>query len=390
MRKLIVIVVIILIGWYAYGHLMPHGGGMPQGGAAPVSVAEVIDRDVQLWHEFSGRLVAINEVEIRPQVSGTIEKVYFKDGAMVNKGDPLFTIDPRPYEAAVQSAAARAALAESELKRGQALIADKAIPQNDYDQRKNNAEVARADLVRAKLNLEYTHITSPISGRASRAEVTEGNLVEAGSGAPVLTTVVTRSPIYADFEVDETTFLQYVQASATGNKDAAGIPVRMGLANETDAPHEGHIESFDNRMNNVSGTIRVRAVFDNADGKLVPGLFARIRIGSAGESKAILITDRAVGTDQSKKFVLVVGDDGKVEYREVVLGPLVDGLRVVEQGLKAGDKIIVSGLQRAHPGSTVKPEVAPMEEGSEVGDQGSGKEKSDTKKDAPDAEKEKQ
>jgi multidrug efflux system membrane fusion protein len=352
-------VAIIGIGYFAYGRFMPHGGGAgPMGGAPPVSVAEVIQRNVQLWHEFSGRLVAVDQVEIRPQVSGTIEKVYFKDGAMVQKGDPLFTIDPRPYQAAYDAVAARASLAESELKRGAGLIADKAIPQHDFDQRKNNAAIARADLATAKLNLDYTHITAPISGKASRAEITEGNLVASGSSAPVLTTIVTSTPIYADFDADEATYIQYIPHNA----DTSHIPVMMGLSGEAGTPHTGTIQSFDNRVNTTSGTIRMRAVFDNADGTLIPGLYARIRLGSPGETQSILITDRAVGTDQSKKFVLVVGDDKKVVYREVTLGPVVDGLRVVTDGLKPGEKIVVNGTQRARPGQEVTPEVVPMED----------------------------
>ena len=217
----------------------------------------------------------------------------------------------------------------------------------------------------ARLNLDYTQIRAPFSGKASRAEVTVGNLVEAGGSAPVLTSVVSSDPLYADFEIDENSFLRYVAADAADG-NVSRIPVMMGLATETDAPHQGHIESFDNRLNTASGTIRVRAVFGNPNGTLVPGLFARIRLGNAGESRVILITDRAVGTDQNKKFVYVVGADNKVEYREVKLGAEVDNLRVVEDGLKPGDKIIVNGLQRAHPGAPVTPQVVDMD-GQESG-----------------------
>jgi multidrug efflux system membrane fusion protein len=368
-KFLIFLAVVIGGGYWAYGHflapMMAAGGGAPpgMGGAAPVSVAKVIQKNVQQWHEFSGRLTSIDQVDIRPQVSGTIDSVHFQDGAVVNKGDMLFTIDPRPYEAALQSANARATLASSDLQRAKGLLADKAIPQRDYDQRKNAAAVAQADLTKAKLDLEYTKITSPITGRTGRVEITAGNLVESGPNAPVLTTVVSSNPIYADFEVDENTYLQYVHADATGNVNAAQIPVQMGLATETDTPHIGHIESFDNRLSSNSGTIRVRATFDNGNGVLVPGLFARIRLGSAATAKAILISDVAVGTDQNKKFVYVVDPkDNKVVYREVTLGQMAEGLRVVENGLSEGEEIIVNGIQRAHPGAPVTPEVVPMED----------------------------
>lgn len=366
LKRFLIIAVIVGIAYFAWQRFMPQGGfGGQPGGAPPVSVAEVIERDVQQWHEFSGKLVAVDQVEIRPRVSGVIEQVHFKDGAVVKKGDMLFTIDPRPYEAAMQAAIARATLANNEFRRAQTLLAEKAIPQRDFDQRRNDAEVAKADLTRAELDLGYTHIKSPIAGRTGRAEITAGNLVEAGGGAPVLTTVVSSTPIYADFEIDEATYLQYAQAKTTGDAKARKIPVMMGLSGETDTSHNGHIQSFDNRLDNASGTVRVRAVFDNGDGVLVPGLFARIRLGTPMQTKALLITDRAVGTDQNKKFVLVVGTENKVEYREVKLDGLVDGLRVVNEGLKPGDKIIVNGLQRARPGTPVTPEVVPMEDTGE-------------------------
>lgn len=362
LKKVLVLVVILAIGYFLYGRFIPHGGQMPQGGAAPVSVAEVIGRDVQQWHEFSGRLVAVDQVDIRPQVSGTIEKILFKDGQLVKKGDLLIVIDPRPFEAVLAAAQATASLAESDLKRGESLMADKAIPQHDYDQRKNNAAVARAALATARLNLDYTHIVSPISGKVGRAEITQGNLVETGGSAPVLTTVVANDPIYADFDADEATFLQYAQASATSDKAAGQVPVKMGLMNETGTPHAGRIQSFDNRMDNASGTIRMRGIFPNPDGTLVPGLFARINLGSSAEQTAVLISDRAIGTDQDRKFVLVVGKDNKVEHREVKLAGLADGLRMVTDGLKPGEKIIVSGMQRVMmPGQAVTPEDVPME-----------------------------
>jgi multidrug efflux system membrane fusion protein len=329
------------------------------GGAPPVSVSEVVEREVRQWSEFSGKLVAVDQVEIRPRVTGTIESIHFADGAYVNKGDLLFVIDPRPYQAAYQAASSQWVLAHSDLARAKSLVASKTIPQRDYDQRKSTAAMAKAAYVKAGLDLEYTHIESPISGRASRAEVTVGNLVEAGMGqAPLLTTIVSSTPIYADFEIDETTFLKYAGAGVTGNKDAATIPVILQLGA---TKKEGHVESFDNRVNNISGTVRVRAVFDNADGTLVPGLFARVKMGSPAATKSLLITDRAIGTDQSKKFVIIVGAENKTERRYIKLGGLAENLRVVEDGLKPGEKIIVNGLQRVMmPGQPVTPEMVPM------------------------------
>lgn len=366
-KSLIVLILVVVIGYFIYMRTMGGGAGgqmagMPHDMAMPVSVAEVTEREIQEWSEFSGRLVAVDQVEIRPRVSGTIDSIHFADGDYVKKGAVLFTIDPRPYEAAYQAASARAILTETELRRAERLLADKAVPQRDFDQRKNDARIARADLTRAKLDLGYTKILAPIEGRVSRAEITVGNLVDAGGNAPILTTVVSNRPIYADFEIDEKTYLRYTRGANGESQAVSQIPVTMNLATEIGAPHIGRIESFDNQLNPASGTIRVRAIFENTDGALVPGLFARIKLGSPTQTRALLITDRAVGTDQSKKFVLVVGNDNKVEYREVKLGAMADGLRVVQSGLKAGEKIVVNGLQRARPGSAVMPEMVPMDD----------------------------
>ncbi len=347
---------------------------MPQMPPMPVNVAEVAQRDVQQWHEYSGRLASVDAVQIRPRVAGTIDAVHFKDGSRVEKGALLFTIDPRPFQAevdraggALASAQAADALAATELKRGEALIKDKSISRHDFDQRKNafdvaeaNVKSAQAALDSAKLNLGYTQIAAPIDGRVGRAEITEGNLVEAGGGAPVLTTVVADDPIYAEFEMDEATYMEYAHASA---EDVKGAPVEMGLTGEDGTPHKGHIESFDNRLNPTTGTIRVRAEFDNKDGALLPGLFARIRIGNPGRNNALLITDSAVGTDQDKKFVYVLGDDNKLNYREVKLGASIDNLRIVTDGLKPGEKIVVSGMRMGlRPGAQVMPQVVSMDE----------------------------
>jgi multidrug efflux system membrane fusion protein len=362
MSKKFVIIVIAgaVIAYYAYGYFAGHSGGNGgMGGAPSVDVAEVIEREERRWNEFSGKLVAVDQAYIRPQVSGIIESVNFKDGGLVNKGDLLFVVDPRPYEAAFQSANALWVLADTELKRAKSLVAGRVISQSDYDQRKNAAEVAKSNLIKAQLELEYTQVKAPISGRISRAEITVGNLVESGPSAPILTSIVSSTPIYADFEIDETNFLKYARAGVTNNKSASEIPVIMQL---NDLSREGHVQSFDNRLSATSGTVRVRAVFDNADDVLVSGLFARVKMGGPTRDRKILITDRAVGTDQSKKFVLVVGADNKAEHREVKLGGTVAGLRIVEDGLKAGEKIIVSGLQRVRmPMQPVTPEIVTMD-----------------------------
>jgi len=375
--KIIIVIAVIIAAVVYGGHLLkPHGGaqGAGQGGAPTVDVAEVIERDVQEWNEFSGRLVAVDQVDVRPRVSGAIDSIHFQEGAVVKKGDLLFVIDPRPYaaevaraEGALGSAEAQVVLARTEAARAQRLMGEKAIPQREFDEKNNalkvaeaNIKTAHAALAAAKLNLEYSHIKAPISGKIGRAEITVGNQVEAGGSAPVLTTIVGNSPIYADFEVDEQTFLSYVAAGATGDKIVKKIPVMLALNGDNSMLLGGVIQSFDNRLNSASGTIRVRAVFDNSDGRLVPGLFAKIMLGDAAKAKAILITDRAISTDQSKKFVLVVGADNKVQYREVKLGGTVEGMRIVQDGLKPGEKIIVNGLQRARPGSEVRPEEGRM------------------------------
>lgn len=361
-RNIIIGVIAIIVisgGYYAYRYFFaPHGGGMM--GGAPVSVAEVIEREVQQWQEFSGRLVAVDSAEVRPQVSGIIEKIHFQEGEKVEKGQLLFTIDQRPYLAALEAAQARFTLADNEWQRAKGLLAQKVISEKEYDQRNNALEIAKADLTRAQLDYDYTLIKAPVSGRVSRAEITAGNLISA-MNAPVLTTVVSNRPIYADFNIDEQTALQYLQAVGSETEKLKNIPVNLALSGEDGAPHTGRVQSFDNQLDPGTGTIRVRAIFDNENGTLIPGLFARVWIGSAGSTKAMLITDRAIGTDQTKKFVLVVGNDNKVEHREISMGGMVDGLRIVRSGLKAGEKIVVNGFQRAMYGIPIMPELVPMD-----------------------------
>lgn len=363
------IIILSVISFLAYLTYMrffvPHGSGgmMGMGGmsAPPVSIAEVIQRDVQQWKEFSGRIVAVDSAEIRPQVSGLIEKVHFTEGEKVKKGQLLFTIDQRPYRAALSAAQAQNTLAQAEIERAEILLSENAIPQREYDQRKNAADVAKANLTRAQLDYDYTLVKAPVAGRVGRAEITVGNLVSTGSNAPVLTTVVSDDPVYADFDVDEQALLKFMSAVGGDAEQLKSIPVYLGLSGEEGAPHAGLVQSFDNQVNTSTGTIRVRTIFDNENGKLIPGLFARIRLGSPDSGRAILITDRAIGTDQNKKFVLLLGTEDKVEYREVKPGAIAEGLRIIESGLSPGDKIVVNGVQRARPGMQVKPEFVSMD-----------------------------
>lgn len=334
---------------------------------APLSVEVVTlqPQSVRLWSEFSGRLAAVNHVDVRPRVSGTIQQVLFEDGQLVQAGDPLYVIDPRPYEAGVASAEAELAsansharLAKVELERAQGLVTRKLISQSDFDIRKNDCKVAsarikaaEADLQQARLSLEYAHISAPVSGRVSRAEITVGNVVQAGPSAPVLTTIVSNDRLYAEFEVDEQTYVKFVRQSGGG----VDMPVELTLASDTSVIYRGKMHAFDNSLDTRSGTIRARAIFDNTDGALVSGMYANVRLGAAASNNVILLSERALGTDQDRKFVYVVDSQGKVEYREVKIGRSVNGQRLVLAGLSAGDQVIVNGLHRVRPDMTVVP-----------------------------------
>jgi multidrug efflux system membrane fusion protein len=350
-----------------------HAADAPQ--AAQVDVASVLRQNITDWQDYSGRLQAVDHVDVRALVPGTIMAVYFKDGALVKKGDPLFLIDPRPYEAAADqaeaqlaAAKAKAAFADTDFARAKKLLSDNAIAKRDYDQKANDALAADADvkaaqaaLETAQINLGYTRITAPVSGRVSRAEITVGNIIAAGVNSPPLTTLVSVSPIYATFDVDEQTYLKYLSRNANVHGNGKGIiPVRLGLADESGYSRTGRIETVDNQLDSGSGTIRVRATFDNADGALIPGLYARVSVGGGAPHPAILIDDRAVSTDQAKKFVLVVDAQNRAQYREVKLGNMYQGFRVITSGLQPGERIVVSGLQRVRPGSPVQPHEVPM------------------------------
>jgi RND family efflux transporter MFP subunit len=344
----------------------------------PVSVAAAMEREVAEWDEFSGRLEAVERVDIRPRVNGYLQAIHFRQGAEVKKGELLFTIDPRPYqaelaraEAALAGARTRAGLARTELARAERLLADNAIAKREYDERvatqhdtEASIRAAEAAVQTARLNLEFTQVRSPIAGRVSKAEVTVGNLVVGDGPTPTqLTSVVSQDPIYVSFEGDEQAYLKYVALARSGERPSSRRvpnPVYMGLGNEEGFPHKGYMEFVDNQLDPRTGTIRARAVFENKDGLFTPGLFARLKLIGSGTYRAVLIDDKAVGTDQSKKFVLVLGPENKVTYRTVKLGPLVDGMRVVKDGLKEGELIVVNGLQRVKPGSAVTPQAVPM------------------------------
>ncbi|WP_248768190.1 efflux RND transporter periplasmic adaptor subunit [Pseudomonas sp. MWU12-2345] len=339
--------------------------------AAEVDVAMALSQAVTDWQEYSGRLEAVEKVVIRPLVSGTVVAVHFKDGALVKAGDLLFEIDARPYTAEVERAQAQLAAARSravytstDLGRVQRLISANAVALRELDQKQNAASEAAAEvrqaqaqLDNARLNLAHTRISAPVSGRMSRALVTAGNIVSAGENAAPLSTLVSLSPIYAAFDVDEQTFLRYLN-HGTGPGTTAAVPVMLGLANETDYPRQGNLASLDNQLDVQSATLRVRASFDNTDGLLRPGMLARIKLGGGPPHQAVLIDDSAIGTDQDKKFVLVVGANDRVEYRRINPGNRVGNLRVVDAGLQAGERVVVNGLHRARPGDTVKPLLA--------------------------------
>ncbi len=349
-----------------------HAAGAPDAmPPMPVPVVVLEEAPVQIWKEFPGRLQAVDSVDLRPQVSGTINSIKFQDGQAVNKGDILFVIDPRPYEAEVSQARAdlqgaknQYDLAVKELKRAEELIGTGAIPKRTYDERLNTELVtksaiasAEARMKRAQLNLEYAHVKAPISGRVSRAEITEGNLVEAGPNAPMLTTIVSSEGIYADFEVDEQTYLRYLRGATSSSEEERKIPVKLSLQSAPDMVYEGNIHSFDNRIDTSSGTIRARAHFKNEDGSLLPGMFVTVRLGSPQNTNALVVPERAIGTDQDRKYVYIVGPENKVVYREISPGESVNGNRVVSSGLAAGEVVITDGIMKIHPDMVVEPQV---------------------------------
>jgi RND family efflux transporter MFP subunit len=355
-------------------------GDPPQSAPPPpeVDVAAVVEKKVQDWDDFTGKLEAVETVEIRPRVSGYIDQVAFSEGKVVKQGELLFVIDPRPYQAERDRTSAdvkrfRTALdlAKIEQTRVQRLRKTGAVSQEELDQRDStvaqaeaNVASAQAALEVAALNLSFTRVTSPIAGRVGRAIVTRGNLVTGGNnGGTVLTSVVSMDPIYLYFDGDEQAYLRYNQLAREGERKSsrdAPNPVMVGLANEEGFPHAGKMDFVDNQLNPQTGTIRARAVLQNPDGFFTPGMFARLRLLGRDEYSAVLIDDRAVNTDQNRKYVFLVGAGNKIEYRGIELGRISGGLRIVRKGLKAGDIIVVDGAERVHPGVVVKPHTVAM------------------------------
>jgi len=339
--------------------------------AAKVNVAKVLEQPVNEWDEVTARLEAPETVQVRPRVSGQIDSVAFTDGALVKKGDLLFQIDPRPFEAEVhrleaqlQQAKAASVRSNNEAQRGERLRTNNAISAELADSRTTTAQESKAavaaiqaQLDLARLNLSFTRVTAPITGRVSRAEITSGNIVTADQ--TILTSLVSTDKVYAYFDADERVFLKYNQLARDGKRGAT-TPVYMGLSNEAENPHQGQMNFVDNQVNPRTGTIRGRAVFDNSKGEYTPGLYARLKLVGSGTYSAMLIKDEAVGTDLGKKFVLVVDKDNKAVYRNVDLGPKLEGLRIVRSGLAKDDRIVVSGLQRVRPGSPIDPQDTQM------------------------------
>lgn len=338
--------------------------------AVPVDIVTVEKRPVRLWRPFSARLQAVDEVNLRPQVSGTIVEVRFRDGQTVAEGDVLFVIDPRPFKAAVAQVKAdlggareRFDFADRELARARQLVRSSTIAERVVDQRENEfanarsqVQAAAARLAQAEIDLDHAYVKAPIGGRVSRAEVTVGNLVQAGSNAPLLTTIVSNRGIYADFDVDEATYLRTVREVGATSEAERAIPVRLAVGADGESEvYEGRIHAFDNQIDPQTGTIRARALFANDEGHLLPGMFATVKMGSAIEHDLVLLSERAIMTDQDRRFVYVVDDGGKAAYREVHLGAAVSGKRVITAGLGAGDRVIVGGTMMVRPSTPVAP-----------------------------------
>jgi len=340
----------------------------PEPQVMPVEITTVHEKPIRLWKEFSGRLSAVDYVEVRPQASGLITEIKFIDGQRINKGDVLYVIDPRSLKAIVDQKKADYIAAQNnydfakkEHRRAIDLIKKKMVSQQVLDDRMNTKLVAnstvnrtKAELVEAEINLSYAYIKAPISGRVSRTELTEGNLVSSGANAPLLTSIVANKTIYADFEVDEQTYLHYTASAST---DMQSNPVELRLQNSNHV-YKGTIHAFDNKIDPASGTIRARAIFDNPNGKLLSGMYARLKLGAVTKKNTIMISETAIGTDQNRKFVYIVNDNNMTSYRQVKLGDSINGFRIVHSGLMTGDKVIIRGLIRIQPDMLVVPTEA--------------------------------
>lgn len=345
---------------------------------ASVSVAVVEAREATTWDEFSGRLEAIERVDVRSRVAGAVDKVHFREGALVKAGDLLVTIDPAPYaaevdrlEAQVAAAEARVVFTKLEVARSGKLVGTSAMSEREGDTRVNankeaeaNLRGAKAALETAKLNLGYTQVRAPVDGRVGRLEITVGNLVAAGPGAPVLTRLVSVDPIYAGFNADEGVVaraLATLSPEANAAADVGHIPVEIATAEGDLQWKPGKLQLIDNQVDTTSGTVRLRATFDNKDGRLLAGQFVRVRMAQPRHAPVIAVSERAIGTDQNKKFVMVVGADNKTAYREISLGAMAGNLRIVTSGLSAKERIVVNGLQRVKPGDQVAPEMVTID-----------------------------
>jgi membrane fusion protein, multidrug efflux system len=356
-----------------------HSGARPAPANASlpeVTVATVIHRPLHEWQEFSGRLQAVNTVEVRPRVSGYVDRVVFEDGARVKKGQLLFQIDPRPFQAEVDRLVAERSRSVSDLElakanraRAERLISAHAVSRESYEQlvaAEASAQGALgsidASLEEARLNRGFTEVRAPIDGHVSRAIITSGNLV---TSASLLTTLVSDDPVYVYFDADEQTYLRYAKAQHAAGPPKNASAVYVGLVDEEGYPHSAKLDFIDNQVDAASGTIRARAALANPDGRYTPGLFARVRLVGGEDEDSVLIEDRAVGTDLSKKFVLTLTADNRIEYRLVELGPEIDGLRVVTRGLAPSDVVVVNGLQHVRPGQTVAPTRVAMRDDSD-------------------------
>ena len=345
-----------------------------------VTVAEVRAEELAEWDEYQGEFEAVDEVEVRPRVSGYLVRVGFTEGKEVKKGDVLFEIDPEPYQATLDQreadltrARARLSLTERDAERGERMVAAQAISQEEQDTRLTLVSEARAAVAAAeaavraaKLDLAFTKVRAPVNGRTSRAEVTEGNLVTAGSGgSTLLTTVVSLDPIYVYFEGDESAYLRYAQLDRSGERRSsrdARNPVQIGLSDESGFPHKGQMDFVDNRLDQATGTIRARAVVSNRERRFTPGMFARVRLLGSGVRRVNVIPEVAVSTDQDRKFVFVLVGDS-VTYRPVTLGRQIDGQRrIIQDGLQPGEQVVVNGFARIRPGARVKATMAPPSE----------------------------
>jgi RND family efflux transporter MFP subunit len=374
LRPLIVLLAVTLSGC---GDKPPQ---QPAAGPPPVTVAQPVKRTVTDWDEFTGRFEAVEEVQVRARVGGFVTSVEFRDGAFVNTGDLLYVIDARPFEAVAEQAdgqlsdaRAKAELAKRELDRALTLNQTQAVSDSVVDQRRQALQAAKAAqtqaeglLKAAQLNIEFSHVVAPIGGRVSRHLVSVGNLVQgsdSGGNATLLTSIVSLDPIYVYFDMDEATYLKnnrlYFEGKRPSSRENPN-PVQVSLTGEIKPSHDGKVDFLDNRLDVSTGTLRGRAVVPNKDFSILPGQFGRVRLIGSSPYEALLLPDTAIASDQSRKIVFVVKDDDTVEARQVTLGPLDEGLRVIREGLKPDDRVIIDGLQRARPGAKVTPHAAPI------------------------------